>query len=55
MAVKCKTCIELKKINDEIIKEFRKFVTDSMKSDELILEQLEGAITTLDCLLKERE
>ena len=59
MAVKCKTCIDLKKINDELIKkqyflirDFRTFVKNSIKSDEDILERLVSSSAALDNLLR---
>ena len=60
MAVKCKHCLELKALNDTLvrnqyflIRDFRKFVKDSIKSDADVLEQLERASGSLDCLLQD--
>jgi len=60
MAVKCKHCSELKGVNNTLIRnqyflirDFRKFVKDSIKSDADILEQLERASGSLDCLLQD--
>jgi len=60
MAVKCKHCLELKSVNDALvrkhyflIRDFRKFVKDSIKSDATILELLETSSASLDCLLQD--
>ncbi len=59
MAVECKTCVELKRLNDELIKkqyflirDFRTFVKNSIKSDEDILERLVSSSAALDNLLR---
>lgn len=60
MAVECEMCISLKRLNNTLIRnqyflirDFRKFVKDSIKSDANILEQLEKSSSTLDCLIQD--
>jgi hypothetical protein len=55
--VECQ-CEDLKRLNQTLIRnqyfllrDFRKFVKDSIKSDADILELLEKSSSTLDCLL----
>lgn len=58
MAVKCNTCITLKRLNNdlitqqkEILQEFKNFVIETGKTNEMVLENLEGATSALSRLL----